>query len=64
MTSFDTLKKADASLIITEYGADKPFTKSVTFRFDGQGRFIIKSYRSNILKETVKRSDVKIYRYK
>ena len=61
MTSFDTLRKADASLIITEYGADKPFTKSVTFRFDGQGKFIIKSYRSNILKETVKRSDVKIY---
>lgn len=57
MTSFGTLKKSKASLIITEYAPDKPFTKSVSFRFDGQGKFIIRSYRSNLLKENLSRSD-------
>lgn len=60
MTSFDSLKKSNASLVICEYGTDKPFTKAVSFIFDGQGDFIIKTYRSEVLKETVKRPDVKI----
>lgn len=58
MTSFDTLKKSSASLIITEYDQGKPFTKTVAFRFDGQGKFIINSYRNNILKEKINRDDI------
>ena len=60
MTTFDTLKNSKASLIITEYEPDKPFTKTVTFRFDGQGNFIIKSYRCEILKEKIIREDILI----
>ena len=58
MTTFDTLKKSNASMIITEYEPDKPFTKTVTFRFDGQENFIIKSYRCDILKEKISRKDI------
>lgn len=60
MTTFDTLKNSKASLIITEYEPDKPFTKTVTFRFDGQGNFIIRSYRCKILKEKIIREDILI----
>lgn len=60
MTTFDTLKNSKASLIITEYEPDKPFTKTVTFRFDGQGNFIIRSYRCEILKEKIIREDILI----
>ena len=41
MTTFETLKKAYASLIITEFENQTPFTKSVSFRFDGESACII-----------------------
>ena len=60
MTSFETLKKANASIIITEYEPDKPFRKTITFKFDGKNEFNIKTYRYELLKEKLHRTDVKI----
>lgn len=60
MTTFETLKKAYASLIITEFENQTPFTKSVSFRFDGESAFIIHSYRSEELKKVIDRNDVMI----
>lgn len=62
VTTFETLKKAYASLIITEFENQTPFTKSVSFRFDGEGAFIIYSYRSEILKASINRNDMIIVR--
>ena len=58
MMTFETLRKAYASLIITEFENKTPFTKSVSFRFDGESAFIIHSYRSEKLKECFIRIDV------
>lgn len=58
MTTFETLKKTEGSLIITEFENKVPFSKSITFRFDGLNKFIIKSYRSDELKENIHRDDV------
>lgn len=58
MTTFETLKKAYASLIITEFENKSPFTKSVSFRFDGESAFIIRSYRSEELKAIISRNDI------
>ena len=60
MTTFETLRKAYASLIITEFENQAPFTKSVAFRFDGENNYIIQSYRSAELKERIQRDDVMI----
>lgn len=60
MTTFETLKKAYASLIITEFENKTPFSKSVAFRFDGENSFIIQSYRSAELKERINREDMVI----
>ncbi len=60
MTTFETLRKAYASLIVTEFENKTPFTKSVTFRFDGENSFIIQSYRSAELKERIHREDLVI----
>jgi signal transduction histidine kinase len=58
MTTFETLKKSKASLIITEYEIKTPFSKSITFRFDGLGTFIIKSNRADLLRQTINRNDI------
>ena len=58
MTTFETLRKAYASLIITEFENKTPFTKSVSFRFDGESVFIIHSYRSEELQANINRADV------
>ena len=58
MTTFETLNKTDTSLIITEYETKVPFSKSITFRFDGLNSFVIKSYRSDELKKIINRDDV------
>ena len=60
MTTFETLRKTKGSLIITEYEQKTPFTKSVAFVFDGLNRFIISSYRKEVLKNTIRRDDVMI----
>ena len=60
MTTFETLRKSYASLIITEFENKTPFSKSVTFRFDGATSFIILSYRAEELRRAVDRSDVMI----
>lgn len=60
MTTFETLRKAYASLIITEFENKTPFSKSVTFRFDGENAFIIHSYRSEELKKNINRADLVI----
>lgn len=61
MTTFKTLQNCRASLIITEYENKTPFSKSVSFRFDGENRFIISSPRKELLKKIIKRDDVVIY---
>lgn len=58
MTTFETLRKAYASLIITEFEHRFPFSKSVSFRFDGESAFIINSYRKDELQQLIKRNDV------
>lgn len=60
MTTFETLKKAYASFIITEFENKTPFSKSVTFRFDGENAYIIRSYRSEELKKNINRTDLTI----
>lgn len=60
MTTFETLKKSNASLIITEYKTKTPFSKSITFRFDGLNAFIINSYRADLLKQSINRNDIVI----
>ncbi len=49
MTTFETLRKSYASLIITEFENKIPFSKSVSIRFDGNKSFIIRSYRKDKL---------------
>lgn len=58
MTTFQTLRKAYASLIITEFEKKTPFSKSVSFRFDGLSAFVIKSYRAEELSSALNRDDV------
>lgn len=58
MTTFETLKKSNASLIITEHETKTPFSKSITFRFDGLNAFIINSYRADLLKQLINRNDI------
>ena len=60
MTTFETLKKAYASLIITEFENQIPFSKSVSFRFDVESSFIVHSYRKDELKELITRNDITI----
>ena len=58
MTTFETLRKAYASLIITEFENRTPFSKSVSFRFDGETAFIIKTYRKEELQALTARDDI------
>lgn len=60
ITTIETLKKSNASLIITEYKTKTPFSKSITFRFDGLNIFIINSYRADLLKQSINRDDIVI----
>lgn len=60
MATFETLRKAHASLIITEFENKIPFSKSVSFMFNGENSFIIKSYRAEQLKAAINREDVVI----
>ena len=55
MTTFETIKKCGASLIINEKTPNESdYTKSVTVRFDGENRYIIESYRLNDIYENEK----------
>lgn len=58
MTTFETLRKSYASLIITEFENKTPFSKSVSIRFNGNTAFIIQSYRKEELKSAIDREDV------
>ena len=58
MTTFETLRKSYASLIITEFANKTPFSKSVSIRFDGNTAFIIQSYRKEELQSALNRDDV------
>lgn len=60
MTTFETLRRAYSSLIITELENKSPFSKSVVFRFDGENSFVIKSPRAEELREKINRKDVTI----
>lgn len=60
MTTFKTLKSCKASLIITEYKSHTPFSKAITFKFDGHNSFIINSYRGKELSEQINRTDIVI----
>lgn len=58
ITTFETLKKSHASLIITEFEQKTPFSKSVAFRFDDLERFIINSHRADVLRTHTDRNDI------
>lgn len=58
MTTFETLRKSYASLIITEFENKTPFSKSVSIRFDGNKAFIIQSYRKEELQSALNRDDL------
>lgn len=60
MATFETLRKAHASLSITEFENKTPFSKSVSFIYNGENSFIIKSYRAEQLKAAINREDVVI----
>jgi len=45
MTTFETMRKCEASLIIKENKPDFGFSKSITIRFDGKNEYIIETYR-------------------
>lgn len=64
MTTFETMKETNASLIITENAPneDRHYTKSVTIRFDGQFKYIIDTYRAEEIKLLCKRDDIIINR--
>lgn len=59
ITTFETLKYCNASLIITEF-SDKNFnyTKSITIKFDSKNNYIIETYRAD---QFPKNQRVKIY---
>ena len=58
MTTFETLRKAHACLVITEFENKIPFSKSISFVFNGENKFIIQSYRSELLKSAINRDDI------
>ena len=58
MATFETLRKAHASLSITEFENKTPFSKSVSFIFNGENSFIIKSYRAEQLKAAINRDNI------
>lgn len=53
ISTFETLKKCNASLIIDEKHeeSNNDYTKSVTIKFDGKSQYIIKSYRADKIKD-------------
>lgn len=53
ISTFETLKKCNASLIIDEKHeeSNNGYTKSVTIKFDGKSQYIIKSYRADKIKD-------------
>ena len=55
MQTFSTLRACDGSIVITEFESGLPFTKSVGFRFDGKGKFVIKSPRAEQIKNALTR---------
>lgn len=49
MTTFDTMRKYGASLIIDEKKTNNAdYSKSVTIRFDGKHQYIIQTYRPDV----------------
>ncbi len=58
MQTFSTLRACGCSVVITEFESGLPFTKSVGFRFDGKGKFVIKSPRAEQIKNALTREDV------
>ena len=49
MTTFETIRKSHASLIINEKETcNTDFSKSVTIRFDGENKYTIETYRPNV----------------
>lgn len=67
MTTFETLRETKASLIITEYAksaSKSKYTKDITIRFDGEGAYIIRSYRARELQKQNNRDDLVIEAYK
>lgn len=53
ISTFETLKKCNASPIIDEKHeeSNNDYTKSVTIKFDGKRQYIIKSYRADKIKD-------------
>ena len=62
MTTFETLDKTKASLIIEENHPmnSKDYTKAVKVRFDGKNEYRINSYRAEKIEEQTKNDRIKI----
>ena len=53
MTTFETMRRCGASLLINEKDSDGAgFEKSVTIRFDGKNQYIIETYRPDAFPES------------
>ena len=51
VTTFETLREYNASLIIHEFNKGNEFTKAVIASFDNKGEYRIISYRSDEIKK-------------
>jgi hypothetical protein len=60
MSAFEIIKSIKASLVIEEYSNKTAysFTKSISVRFDGKSEYIVKTYRTNEIKDFCMRSDI------
>ncbi|MBR6688665.1 MAG: hypothetical protein IKL68_01450 [Clostridia bacterium] len=57
LTTFETLKETNASLVITEL-QDMEYTKSVAFVFNNRCEYIVNSYRAEEIKEKCVRENI------
>lgn len=57
---WETKQKYRASLHITEYPADSPFTKKIVFSFDKKNKYMVYSSRAKELLKLLNRSDLQI----
>ena len=60
MTTFETLKECNASLVIEEYNNEKDYKKSLNIIFDGKSEYNINSYRAEKIKLQNKNNRINI----
>ena len=64
VTTFETLRKVDGSLIIEEFvNNESSFTKAIILRFDGKGEYKICSYRTDQIGERKTKNKIILEKY-